>query len=295
MNARLIAGKTFDEILAEADNSPRDWACDAHGIEYGEGKPDPCRVTWECPRCARDADIAEREFRAEHHRHAAWRRASGIPRRYRSATPEHLLPHNPSARMLRAFVEAYVLNLQDRITAGEGALLLGPPGLGKTLALCAIGNAACRAIPGVTYAVWSDALTDVKAGFGAGRDDPRRQAIERLRDVRLLLLDELGVKGMSDFDHSELFQLIDYRYRNRLPTIAAANSTRAAFPDIVGERVADRLFEVGPTVLVTGDSQRGKTTIDGPDAFPTPEPTMTVRVHSQGQFRTRTIHAPELN
>ena len=141
------------------------------------------------------------------------------------------------------------------------------------------------------YAVWTDVLIDVKAGFGGSRDDPRRQAIERLRTVPLLMLDELGVKGMSDFDHSELFALIDYRYRNRLPTIAAANSTRAAFPDVVGERVADRLFEIGPTVLLTGDSQRGKTSIDGPDAVLQPPPKLTVRVHAQGVFRDREVKA----
>lgn len=289
--ANFLKGKTLDQYLADLEEQPRDWTCEEHGLEYGEGKPDPCRMRWDCPECERIAYAAERDFHALHSRHDWWLRNAGIPHRYRAAVPEHLLPHNPSAKTLRAFVDSYVRSPRARVEDGQGGLLLGPPGLGKTLALAAIANAYCRVLRGPVYAVWSDALADVKAGFGAGREDPRRQAIERLRDVPLLLLDELGVKGMSDFDHSELFALIDYRYRHQRPTVAAANSTRAAFPDLVGERVADRLFEVGPTVVVTGDSQRGKTTIDGPDAFPLPPPTLTVRVHGHGKFRDRVIEA----
>lgn len=288
---QLIHGKTLDELLAAHANDPREWTCPEHALTYGEGKPDPVRMAWDCPKCKRAADSAEAEFHRLHARHVHWRRDSGIPHRYRAATLAHLLPHNPSAMLLRTFVSNYIGTLNERIEAGDGALLLGPPGLGKTLALCVIGNAACQLQSGVNYTVWPDTLIDLKAGFGGSRDDPRRQAVERLRDAKLLLLDELGVKGMSDFDHSELFGLVDYRYRHRLPTIAAANATNAVFADLVGERVADRLFEVGPTVLVTGESQRGKASVTGPDAFPRPPQTLTTRVHAQGKWRDRKVEA----
>lgn len=285
------ATKTLTERLAELEALPRDWTCDVHGVEYGEGKPHPHRVTWECPACERDAYLAEREFHQAHARYRHWL-ASGVPRRYGPASPEHIQPHNPSAKILSTFVRDFVANLEDRVDAGVGALILGPPGLGKTVALAAICNCSYRVMDGAAYRTWPDVIADLKAGFNGPRDDPRRQAVAELRTVPLLLLDELAVKGQSEFEHSELFTLIDYRYREGLPTIAAANSTRSAFPSMVGERVADRLFEVGPTIVLTGESMRGKTRIDGPDALKPPPDKLVTRVHSMGRMRERTIQAP---
>lgn len=271
----------------------RVWTCSLHGLEYGDGRPEPHRLTWECPECNRVASIAEQQFRSEHHRHLGWRRQSGVPRRYRPAVLEHLKAHTTSAKALRAFVADYVGHLQARVDAGMGGLFLGPPGLGKTLAMNIITTAAWRVMWGAKYAVWPDVLADLKAGFNGSREDPRRQVMDSLRKAPLLLLDELGVKAMTEFEHGELFALIDHRYRHGLATIAAANATRAVFPDLVGERVADRLFEIGPTIGLTGDSLRGKTVIDGPDAFPTPPDTLTVRLHSRGEFRDQVICAPD--
>lgn len=280
-------------MLDRLDQEPRDWTCPEHGVEYGEGKPDPCRVTWDCPKCARQTDLQEREFQSTHHRFKWWRLCSGIPARYRAVTPEHLRSTSASSRALAGAVRAYTANLEAKRTAGEGMLLLGPPGLGKTLALTAIVNYACNVEAGSIYVVWPDVLADLKAGFGGPKDDPRRQAVERLRLAPLIAIDELGVKGQSDFDHSELFSLIDFRYREGLPTLAAANCTPANFASSVGERVADRLAETGPQLVLTGESQRGKTTIEGPPALSPPQESIEVRFHGQGQWRTRKIRQPE--
>lgn len=281
--------RDLDAMLAEYDKQPKDWRCPEHEVEYGEGKPDPARIAWACPECDRAANEASQQFKTEHAHYRWWRAGSGIPHRYRSATPAHIKPLTKSAALLSEATQKYVESLTHRVKAGDGLLLLGPPGLGKTLALTAIINAACARMRGPEYVVWSDALADLKAGFNGSRDDERRQAVERLRTVRLLALDELGVKAASEFDHSELFSVIDYRYRNRLPTLAAANSTLAQFPSIVGERISDRLQEVGPVIVLTGESQRGKVQLEGPDALLAPPSSVTVKVHSMGEWKSRRI------
>ena len=53
-----------------------------------------------------------------------------------------------------AAVGGYVAKLEQRLDTGEGLLLLGPPGLGKTLALSAIVNEACRSVAAV-YAIFA--------------------------------------------------------------------------------------------------------------------------------------------
>lgn len=283
----------FDAMLARVDQEPREWMCPEHEVEYGEGRPDPTRMTWECPKCARRLDAHTRELAAAWSRYRWWRVESGVPGRYRNVLPEHLKPLNKSSQALSRAVAGYAKNLSAKQEAGQGMLLLGPPGLGKTLALTGLVNFACNAQMGPIYAVWPDVLADMKAGFSGPRDDPRRQSVDRLRNAPLLALDELGVKGQSDFDHSELFSLIDYRYREGLPTLVAANCTPENFPSFVGERVADRLAETGPQIVLTGDSQRGKTAVTGPAAIPEPDESIEVMVHGQGEWRTRKIRRPE--
>lgn len=279
-------------MTEDTDNQPRVWTCPEHQVEYG---PDRIgerghRMDWHCPDCERERFRTERALQAEHQRYEHWKHSSGVPTRYRCAVPASIQPLSPSAKSLRAAVQAYTSDLRARYDAGSGLVLIGPPGLGKTLALAAIINEACKVYRGPVYATWPDALASLKAGIGGAKGDPRREAVDSLRDAPLLALDEVaGVRDASDFDHSELFGLIDYRYREELPTLVAANATAAQFPGMVGERIADRLRETGPQLVLTGESQRGKAVLGGGPAFEEPESTVKVRVHTQGAWRERTI------
>lgn len=268
------------------------WTCPEHGTEYG---PDHIRgrgyrSDWVCPDCERELQRADLQFRHQHHRYNHWRKESGIPARYRAAMPTSIQPVSASAKSLAAAVKAYTDDIRGRYDAGNGLVLLGLPGLGKTLGLTAIINAACKVYYGPIYVTWPDVLSELKAGFGGAKDDPRRQAIDRLRDAPFLALDEVaGIREATDFDHGELFGLVDYRYREELPTLVAANCTPAQFSSLVGERVADRLLEMGPMLVLTGASQRGKIAIAGPDALEKPPESVIVRVHHQGEWREKKI------
>ena len=276
----------------DTDNQPRIWTCPEHKVEYG---PDRIgergyRMDWHCPDCDRAYRRAERDIQAAHQRYEHWKHSSGIPSRYWCAVPASIQPISPSAKSLRAAVQAYCSDIRGRYEAGAGMVLIGPPGLGKTLALAAIINEACKVYRGPVYVTWPDALASLKAGIGGAKGDPRRETVDSLRNAPFLALDEVaGVRDASDFDHSELFGLIDYRYREELPTLVAANATAAQFPGMVGERIADRLRETGPQLVLTGDSQRGKALLDGGPAFDEPESTVKVRIHTQGAWRERTI------
>jgi len=262
------------------------WTCPEHSNNYGSDR-------FECGFCEEEQRRAERNFTTLHYRYRWWSTKSGVPLRQRCVTPETLSTATPSARTLRKAVSGYLSDLHGRMAAGEGLVLLGAPGLGKTLALTAIVNMACQSGARAVYCVWPEALSTVKAGFNGDRHDERREVIADLYDVDLLALDELGIKAASEFDHAELFNLVDYRYSNRKPTLAATNCTASEFSRTVGERIADRLQETGPILALQGDSLRGKTTLSGPDAFSQPPAEMTVRVHRSGTWTERTIHKPE--
>lgn len=287
-----MKGVTFEQVLAGEGPKPKQWTCEEHGA-YGEEVEPFMSYSWSCVICGELASRAINEFNGDWGRYRWWRSNSGVPLRNRCAVLSHLSASTASGKVLAKAISAYLGNFDERVASGEGGILLGPPGLGKTLALSVLINSACQLSSNARYVTWPDTLADLKAGFSGSRDDERRHSVSSLKDVRLLAIDELGVKASSDFDYSELFGLIDYRYRNRKPTWVAANTTLDAFAAAVGERVADRLQEMGPVIALTGESLRGKTAISGPPAFPEPPQTLVTRVHYHGEWRERVTEAPD--
>ncbi|MEZ5439997.1 MAG: ATP-binding protein [Lysobacterales bacterium] len=254
------------------------WTCPDHG-EYGA---DRFSVDWRCPDCERAANAALQAYRGARHRYAHWRDRSGIPPRYRSAISASIQPVSEGARLLRQAVETITSNIAETINTGRGLVLMGPPGVGKTLALAAMVNAACSTTLAV-YASWPDTVAKVKAAISSKSKD--RDLIDTLIAAPLLALDEIGVKALSDWEHNELFRLVDSRYAECRPTLIASNVMRDAWANAVGERIADRLRECGPTLAITGESQRGRIPLSGPDAVQPPPRELVVRVHEHGRWK----------
>ena len=278
--------QSLRERIQATEAARVNWACPTHELTYG-------LTGWSCPSCDKAADEAKHGFERAWARFRWWSGHAGVPERNRCANVAHLVGHSPSTKALAKAVAAYVGKLEDRYEAGEGLVLLGPPGLGKTLTLTAIVNEACRQGMSGAYRVWPDVLATLKAGFAGERDDDRRQAVTALRDVDLLALDELGIRAGSEFDHAQLFELIDHRYRERLPTLIAANVTAAELPQVVGERIADRLRETCATLTLAGTSQRGRQRLEGPDALPEPPRSLRFRVHRAGEWSELEFDRPD--
>lgn len=122
----------------------------------------------------------------------------------------------------------------------------GPPGNGKShLAAAAYNSLKRRAKPTIfiTAPEMLKSLTDLFNQSQANKEDTSYgQRLETFKSVPVLILDDLGAhhegKGWAQ---GVLFEVFDYRYRNRLPTIVTMNIS----PDdpSLGERIADRLHD----------------------------------------------------
>ncbi len=80
-----------------------------------------------------------------------------------------------------------------------------------------------------------------------------------LEMARRLVIDDLGTEYMDDKGHfcSFLDGLINVRYANELPTLITTNLPAAEFRERLGERIADRIREVGRCVESAEPSLRG--------------------------------------
>lgn len=270
------------------------WRCEEHCADYGYSASDAQRgrgsITWECPFCAVLAEDAKKEWDAAWRRYQFWDRSSNIPFRFRTRTLASWSRNTKANEAIGAALDAYAADMDARIEAGAGAVLLGPPGVGKSHLLTALVAEAISRGYWARYFVWPDVITEIKNGFNLPREQERRDLLAILKEAPLLAIDELGLKpGATEFESGLLFELIDFRYRERLPTLVASNATREKFPALVGERIADRLGECSPALVLTGSSNRPSQPSPMADAgspqIPEPSHTLTIRSHRSGDWR----------
>lgn len=106
----------------------------------------------------------------------------------------------------------------------EGWLLLeGTYGCGKTHLAAAAGNARLKYGEVVIFVTAPDLLDHLRSAYGPSSETGYDETFERIRNARLLILDDLGVENPSPWAHEKLFQLLNHRYSYHLPTIITTN------------------------------------------------------------------------
>ncbi len=139
-----------------------------------------------------------------------------------------------SLRLAKAAARSYADDPRGWIVF-EGAV-----GCGKTHLAVAIANQRLeQSGQQVIFVTAPDLLDFLRMTF-----DPRGEAtyddyFERIRNVSLLLLDDLGVENPSAWAKEKLFQLLNYRHVNKLPTIITTNKSLDEFDPWLSSRLMD--------------------------------------------------------
>lgn len=134
-------------------------------------------------------------------------------------------------------------------------VLQGPYGCGKTHLAYAVAATRAREHKPVYVGNVPDLLDTLRRGFDNG-DYARR--LDTIREVEMLVLDDLGVESGTAFAAEAIYRIVDYRYRNRLPLIVTTNAIIQRDGSLAG-RVASRLQDAAISVVHTlpaGDFRR---------------------------------------
>lgn len=122
----------------------------------------------------------------------------------------------------------------------DGWLLLeGTYGCGKTHLAAAVSNARLEREENVLFITAPDLLDHLRTTYGPTSDIGYDEMFDRMRNVRLMVLDDLGVENPSPWAQEKLFQLLNYRYNQRLPTIITTNTDL----DLLDPRIRSRLLD----------------------------------------------------
>jgi DNA replication protein DnaC len=120
--------------------------------------------------------------------------------------------------------------------------LQGTNGCGKTHLAAAIANRALAAGTSVFFAVVPDLLDHLRSSFAPGKDVGYDELFEEVRNVGLLILDDLGAQATTPWAQEKLYQVVNYRTVSGLPTVVTTDQSleqiQAVHPRIVA-RIAD--------------------------------------------------------
>ncbi len=145
----------------------------------------------------------------------------------------------------------------------DGWLLLqGKNGCGKTHLAAAIANFAVEVGVPTLFITVPDLLDSLRFAY----QDPEETFEERFEKIRrsnLLVLDDFGTQNATAWAQEKLFQILNYRYVNRLPTVVTTNLSLNQIEDRIQSRLRDPELVTHITILApdhrdpTGDSGTG--------------------------------------
>ena len=160
----------------------------------------------------------------------------------RDDRPDHIL-----SKAARAYAE----NFQPA-PGQHGIMFSGNVGTGKTFYACCIANAVID--KGCT--AWVTTLQPLVRALCSY--ESAEKILKRIRDVGLLVLDDLGSTALNDFTTDKLFEIVDERYRSGKPLIVTTNlNPDDAWKSNIGmRRIFDRLRERCRNVVMDGESRR---------------------------------------
>lgn len=137
--------------------------------------------------------------------------------------------------------------VDDWLPGTERLLVLaGPPGVGKSVA--------------AAYAIRRYRGTWVRAsqiGKAQGFDGEAKALLYRLRNTRLLVIDDVGAENVTDFSRSALEDLVGERYDDGVRTILTTNLDAKTFKATYTARLCDRIAGEQAFHWVAGKSMRG--------------------------------------
>ena len=153
----------------------------------------------------------------------------------------------------------------DLATAGfiakhEDALFLGPPGTGKSHLAQAIGLAAIQQGYRVLYRETHTLLDEIAEST---IDGSRKQHMELLATVPLLIIDDLGMRKLPSTAAEDLLEIVMRRYE-RASTLITSNRPVEDWGKLLGDSAAvtamlDRLLHHGHVLKCGPRSWRTKT------------------------------------
>lgn len=216
-------------------------------FEDGPSKKVPCM----CECAVKEAEKEAERIRIAHAQEvlASLRKRSLMDEKLREATFEKFEVLEENKKLL-TLLNGYVRKWDDMLAKPQGLLLFGTVGTGKTFGASCVANALLdQGVPVImtSFVKLIDAMRSL--------NDEEEPMTDRLNRAKLLILDDLGAERDTSFALEKVYEIVDARYRAKLPLILTTNLN---VTDMLNEtdtryaRIYDRIFEMCVPIPVNG-------------------------------------------
>ncbi len=117
-------------------------------------------------------------------------------------------------------------------------LLQGGYGCGKTHLAAAIANYAVGMGVPTLFLTVPDLLDTLRFAYDSD-DTTFEERFDEIRNAHLLVLDDFGTQNATSWAQEKLFQIVNYRYINKLPTVITTNLALDEIEARIRSRLAD--------------------------------------------------------
>jgi DNA replication protein DnaC len=184
---------------------------------------------------------------------------------------------------LTSLQNAYDLAREYAIEPQGWLVFEGGFGSGKTHLAAAIANYRLSQGEDVLFITAPDLLDHLRSTYGPSSEVNYDDLFDRVRNVSLLVLDDLGAESSTAWALEKLYQLINHRYTHRLCTIFTTNKAL----DDIDPRVRSRLkdWSLSNNVIVDvpdfrrGDTNTEKSILFNPSLYSKVFETFDLRQH----------------
>lgn len=143
------------------------------------------------------------------------------------------------SEQVRSLQNAYSQAMQYAKELNGWLLLTGSFGTGKTHLAAAITHQAVQsAVPSMFLTV-PDLLDWLRNSFSSTDDSSFEDRFDEIRNIPLLVLDDLGTENATPWVREKIFQIINHRYLNRLPTVITTNLDMQRIEERISSRLQD--------------------------------------------------------
>lgn len=118
-------------------------------------------------------------------------------------------------------------------------LLRGGYGAGKTHLAAAIANFAVEMGVPTLFLTVPDLLDMLRFAYDS-EDTTFEERFNEIRNASLLVLDDFGTQNATGWAQEKLFQILNYRYINKLPLVVTTNLSIDEIDARISSRLADR-------------------------------------------------------
>ncbi|MEY8230181.1 ATP-binding protein [Oscillospiraceae bacterium 50-16] len=205
----------------------------------------------DCAKEAEERRRKEEEYQRDMDKIQRLRLGSLMDSKFREATFQQAKHNVRNLQLCRRYAE----NFDEMMAKNQGLLFYGNVGTGKTF------SAACIANYLLDRKV-STVMTSFIKIIGSASLTNREEAMnftDRLNRAKLLIIDDLGAERGTDYALERVYDIIDSRYRARLPMILTTNVPIGEMMECADRRysrIYDRIFEVCYPMEFKGTSWR---------------------------------------